>query len=42
MEADAAPRHHRARDLPAASRKSLHVEERVSGSDGEVSGGAVS
>ncbi len=38
MEANPAPHHHCPRNLPAASRKSLHLEERVPGRDGEVSG----
>lgn len=37
MEANPAPPHHCPRYLPAASGKSLHLEERVPGCDGEVS-----
>lgn len=39
VEANPAPHHHGPRNLPAASRKSLHLEKRVPGRDGEVSGG---
>lgn len=39
VEANPAPHHHCPRNLPAASRKSLHLEKRVPGRDGEVSGG---
>lgn len=38
MEADPAAPRHRSRNLPAASGKPLHLEERVPGCDGEVSG----
>lgn len=36
VEANPAPPRHRPGYLPAASRKSLYLEERVLGSDGEV------
>ena len=39
VEANPAPPHHCPRHLPAASGKSLHLEERVPGRDGEVSYG---
>lgn len=38
MEANPAPSDHRPWYLPAASGKSLHLEERVPGCDGEVRG----
>lgn len=38
VEANPAPHHHCPWNLPAASRKSLHLEKRVPGCDGEVRG----
>lgn len=36
VEADSAPHHHSARNLPPATRKPLHLEKRVPGRHGEV------